>query len=172
MTCIVALTHKGKIYIGGERGNSDEHIIVPALNPKVFEIGSYVLGYSGNTGIGQSVAYGFDFPPPPKNNSITKHMISSLVPALRSYLKDIIPEKEEEHAGLIVGLKGHIYEIDTTDFQCVEYEEIAIGSGSPYAYGSLYSNKDYEPMDRIRQGIEAAILYSPTCIGPIDIIVK
>jgi len=102
-------------------------------------------------------------------------MLKVFIPALRLFFKenDIkIPDDDDNNAGFIVGVKGRVYEIDISDFQCIEYEEVSIGSGSGYAYGSLYSTKDYEPLDRIRQGIEAAIKYSPSCQGPIDILIK
>jgi 20S proteasome alpha/beta subunit len=174
LTCIIAISHENKVYIGGERGHSDSHTLVSSTQPKIFEIGSYLIGYAGNTGIGQAVVHNFEFPAV-KSTNIYKHMTGVFIPALRSFFKDNdikIPENEEDAGSFIVGVKGKVYEIDTSDFQCVEYTEVSIGSGSSYAYGSLYSTKYYEPRDRIMQGIESAILYSPSCIGPIDILMK
>jgi len=175
MTCIVALSYKGKVYMGGDRGHSDTHTLVSSTQPKIFEVGSYLIGYAGNTGIGQAVVHNFNFPPIGKTTNIYKHMTGVFIPSLRTFFKDNdikIPENEEDAGSFIVGVRGKVYEIDTSDFQCVEYTEVSIGSGSAYAYGCLYSNKHYEPLDRIREGIESAILYSPSCTGPIDIISK
>ena len=174
MTVIIGIADKGKVYIGGDRGHSDSHTLVSSSQPKIFEVGQYIIGYAGNTGVGQAVIHNFPFPPV-KNNNIYKHMTTVFIPQLRSFINDNnikLPENDDDNAGFIVGVKGRVYEIDMSDFQCVEYNEIAIGTGSSYAYGSLYINKHYEPMDRITQGIEAAILYSPSCSGPIDILSK
>jgi len=175
MTCIVAISDNKKVYMGGDRGHSDSHTIVSSTRPKIFDVGSYLIGYAGNSGIGQAVVYNFEFPPVGKTHNIDRHMLQVFIPKLRSFITDNnikLPDDDDNNAGFIVGVKGRVYEIDLTDFQCIEYNEVAIGSGSSYAYGSLYSNKDYEPSDRILQSINAAITYSPTCQGPIDILEK
>lgn len=175
MTCIVAIVSEGIVYMGGERGHSDSHTIVSSTRPKIFECGPYLVGYAGNSGIGQAVVYNFEFPAVGKTNNIDRHMAQVFIPRLRSFFIDNnikLPEDDDQNASFIVGVRGRVYEVDLSDFQCIEYSEIAIGSGSSYAYGALYINKDYEPLDRIRQGIEAAILYSPTCTGPIDVLSK
>jgi len=175
MTCIVAIASEGKVYIGGERGNSDSSTIVSSTRPKVFECGPYLIGYAGNSGIGQAVVYNFEFPPVGKTHNIDRHMLQVFIPKLRSFITDNeikLPNDDDNNAGFIVGVRGRVYEIDLTDFQCIEYNEVCIGSGSSYAYGSLYSNIDQAPHIRINEAIEAAILYSPTCAGPIDILEK
>jgi hypothetical protein len=46
---------------------------------------------------------------------------------------------------------------------------LCMGSGSGYAYGSLYSTqKQKNPRNRVRQAVASAIEYSPSCKGPID----
>ena len=174
MTCIVAIAENGHVYMGGERGNSDTSCIVSSTRPKVFEVGQYLIGYAGNSGIGQAICYNFT-PPILKSSQIDKHMIQAFIPALRSFIKDSeidLPDKDEDHADLLVGIKGCIYEISTNDFQCVEYNEVATGSGMPYALGSLYTSKTLPTKERVHMAIESAITYSPTCQGPIDILYK
>jgi 20S proteasome alpha/beta subunit len=175
MTCIVAIASEGKVYIGGERGNSDSSTIVSSTRPKIFECGPYLIGYAGNSGIGQAVVYNFEFPPVGKTHNIDRHMLQVFIPKLRSFITDNnikLPDDDDNGAGFIVGVKGRVYEVDLTDFQCVEYNEVSIGSGSSYAYGCLYSNTDQAPHIRINEAIEAAITYSPTCQGPIDTLEK
>lgn len=177
MTCIVAISDGSKVYIGGDRGHSDSHTLVSSTQPKIFEVGPYVIGYAGNSGIGQAVVHNFSFPPLAKNSNIYKHMTTVFIPALRTFIKDSdikLPENDDDNAGFIVGVKGKVYEIDIADFQCVEYNEVCIGSGSGYAYGSLYTTQDYDidPIGRIHIALDSAIHYSPTCQGPIDYIEK
>lgn len=174
MTCIVAIAENGHVYMGGERGNSDSMCIISSTRPKVFEVGQYLIGYSGSSGIGQAICYNFT-PPVLKSNKIDEHMIKEFIPALRSFFKDSeidMPDKEEDHADILVGIKGRVYEISTADFQCIEYNEVATGSGTPYALGSLYTSKDMPAKSRVHLAIESAITYSPTCQGPIDILYK
>jgi ATP-dependent protease HslVU (ClpYQ) peptidase subunit len=175
MTCIVAISDNGKVYMGGDRGHSDSHTLVSSTQPKIFDVGSYLIGYAGNSGIGQAVIYNFEYPAVGKTHNIDRHMLKVFIPALRLFFKenDIkIPEDDENNAGFIVGVKGRVYEIDISDFQCIEYEEVSIGSGSSYAYGSLYTSIDLPAKDRVEKAIQSAINYSPTCKAPIDILYK
>lgn len=175
MTCIVAISDGKRVYMGGERGNSDTYTIVSSTAPKIFECGSYLIGYAGNSGISQAVIYNFEFPPLGKTTRIDSHMLQVFIPKLRAFVKDNdikIPENEDDNASFIVGVKGRVYEIDLSDFQCIEYTEVAIGSGGNYAYGSLYSSIGKDPISRIKEAVEAAIIYSPTCQGPIDLLEK
>ena len=175
MTCIVAITDGKTVYMGGDRGHSDSHTIVSSTRPKIFDVGSYLIGYAGNSGIGQAVVYNFEFPPLGKTHNIDRHMLQVFIPKLRAFVTDNnikLPDDSDDNASFIVGVKGRVYEIDLSDFQCIEYNEICIGSGGSYAYGSLYSNRDKDPIYRINEALEAAILYSPTCQGPKDILHK
>jgi ATP-dependent protease HslVU (ClpYQ) peptidase subunit len=175
MTCIVAISDNGKVYMGGDRGHSDSHTLVSSTQPKIFDVGSYLIGYAGNSGIGQAVIYNFQYPAVGKTHNIDRHMLKVFIPALRLFFKenDIkIPDDDDNNAGFIIGVKGRVYEVDLADFQCIEYEEVSIGSGSSYAYGSLYTSIDLPAKDRVEKAIQAAINYSPTCQSPIDILYK
>lgn len=174
MTCIVAISDSGHVYMGGERGNSDSMCVVSSTRPKIFDMGQYLIGYAGNSGIGQAICYNF-IPPVLKSSKIDEHMIKLFIPALRSFFKDNeidLPDKEDEHADILVGIKGRVYEISTQDFQCIEYNEVATGSGMLYALGSLHTSKSLPAKERVHIAIESAITYSPTCQGPIDILYK
>lgn len=174
MTCIVAIADNDVVYMGGERGHSDSYTLVSSTQPKIFDCGHYVIGYAGNTGIGQAICHNFSCPPS-KTMKIDRYMATVFIPQLRSFVKDNdikIPDNDDDNAGFIVGIKGKVYEIDLADFQCVEYAEVSIGSGSSYAYGSLYSTIGKHPLDRINEALNAAIIYSPTCQGPIDFLQK
>jgi ATP-dependent protease HslVU (ClpYQ) peptidase subunit len=171
MTCIAAVTHEGTVYMAGERGNSDEHCILSSIDKKIVSKGQYLIGYSGNTGMGQAVQYGFT-PPVYSSKDINKFMISKFVPTLRKFYEEAkinMPDKDDDHVSFIVGLDGCIFELDTSDFQVGQYEDLAIGSGSQYALGSLFSTRHLkDPRKRLRMAIEASIQYSPSCQGPID----
>lgn len=180
MTCIVAIAHNDTVYMAGDRGHSDHDIIVPSVSPKIFDKGNYLLGFAGNTGLGQSFAYTFDAPTHRVNTDTYKYIYKYFVPALRDHLKDCLSDKEEMQASFILGYQGKVFEIDTGDFQCVEYTELSIGSGAAYAYGSLFSTLpnskeslyNLSPAERVQWAVQAAITYSPTCSGPIDILIK
>jgi 20S proteasome alpha/beta subunit len=39
MTCIVALRHEDKVYMAGDRGASDDGVILSLESPKVWKVG-------------------------------------------------------------------------------------------------------------------------------------
>ena len=171
MTCIAAVTYENIVYMAGERGNSDEHCILSSIDKKITKKGEYLIGYSGNTGMGQAVQYSFT-PPIFGAKDINKFMVSKFVPTLRKFYEEAkitMPEKDDDHVSFIVGFSGCIFEIDTADFQVGQYEDLAIGSGSQYALGSLFSTRHLrDPKRRLRLAIESSIVFSPSCQGPID----
>ena len=177
MTCIIAIGDGKQVVMGGERGNSDSGIILSSSTPKIIDLGHYLYGYAGLTGPSQLIAYRFTFPPIPRNVDMTGFMLTEFIPSLRSFCQshEINPDKEEDSANILIGARGRVYEIDTYDFQCVEYEYSAIGSGREYALGSLYTQKKGNTDDLpsiVSNAVSAAIHFSPTCQGPVDILIK
>lgn len=174
MTCIVSFTRDNVMYMAGERGNSDSSIIMSSKTPKIFNINNYLVGYSGVSGQGQLIQHRFNFPTLSKDIDIVKYMCSEFAPALRTFFQsyEINTDKEEDCADIVVGIKGHIFEISTWDFQCVEYDLVAIGSGREYALGAYHALYDYDidPQSMIGVCMNAALEYSPSCKGPIDIL--
>jgi ATP-dependent protease HslVU (ClpYQ) peptidase subunit len=81
------------------------------------------------------------------------------------------PERNDM-SELIIGIKGRIFIIED-DWQVTEYihDYLAIGSGSPYALGSLYSTTDLPPNERVQKALEAADQFSITVCQPFDYIV-
>ena len=72
---------------------------------------------------------------------------------------------------MIICVRGRIFEHNAADMSLTEYQQpfLAMGSGSSYAYGSLYSTqKSKNARNRVRTAVAAAIQYSPSCMGPID----
>ena len=176
MTCIIAFSHNDKVYMAGERGHSDSSILAASKQPKIFKINDYLLGYSGATGQGQLIAYRFSFPSVPRAVDVNEYMVSEIAPLLRTFYQsyEINTDKEEDCADFIVGVKGRVFEISSYDFQCVEYDITAIGSGREYALGAYHAISQYEidPEQILRTCVEAAIEYSPSCKDPIDILVS
>ncbi len=67
---------------------------------------------------------------------------------------------------LIGTSEGRLYEL-LTDFQMSEIEDYtSVGSGSPYALGSLYTTRRWKNQEkRIMIALKAACVYD-TCSGP------
>ena len=86
---------------------------------------------------------------------------------------DLYGSHDPEHSSeFIIGTQGRLFELSTADWSVAEVNETALGSGSPFALGSLYTTKDFPATHefRINMAIEAAITYSPSCQGWVDIL--
>ena len=68
MTCVVALRTDHSILLGSDSLASDTDIGVHRVDPKVFRLGEFGIGYGGSFRFGQIVQYFFN---PPK---ITKKL--------------------------------------------------------------------------------------------------
>lgn len=172
MTCIVGIAKDGVVYMGGDRGASDDHTIVSLSQPKVNVKGDWIYGYAGSLGNGQLFDL-IDLPAVADDEDPFKIIRIDIVEELKSVIESHGSDKEGDATDFLIGCKGRLFEMSTEDWGVVEVSEVSIGSGGNYALGSLHTTSQFEvasPYYRIEQALNAAITYSPTCQGPIDIL--
>lgn len=169
MTCIAGLVDNNIIYIGGDRGVSDDSSILSMLQPKVIIKGDWIYGYAGSLGNGQLFDF-IDLPDVKKKDDVYKILRMDVVENYKSILDTHGSSKDDDSTDFIIGCLGRLFEFNTDDWGVAEITEVAIGSGGNFALGSLYSTIGNDPIERIGLAIGAAITYSPTCQGPIDIL--
>jgi 20S proteasome alpha/beta subunit len=173
LTCIAVLKSEDNIWMAGDRGASDDDSIMPLTAPKVFKIGPYLLGYAG-TMDGERVRHNFKPPLPKPGVNIDKFMYTDFIIALRNFYETWwVDISKDSDFGMIICVKGKIYEHNAVDMSLTTYESdyLAMGSGSPWAMGSLYTTRNQKNgKRRVQLAVEAAIEYSTSCKGPIDII--
>ena len=173
MTVIVGLVEDGKVYMGGDRGMSDDKFIGSMLQPKIKVIGNMLIGYAASLGAGQ-IAHYIEYPQP-KDDNVHKYVrtvvVKTLMDAYQEYGLDFT-EDEKAAADFLIGINGHLFELNTNDWSVAQYEQVATGSGFAYAMGSLHATSQYDigPKERIKLALEASIKYSPSCQGPVDIL--
>lgn len=171
MTCIVGISDGETVYIGADRGASDDVTIVSLSQPKVKVKGDWIYGYSGSLGNGQLFDL-IDLPPVADDEDPFKILRLDIVEDLKSIIESHGSDKEENATDFLVGCKGRLFEMSTADWGVLEVAEVAVGSGGNFALGSLHTtyNIPISIEDRIQHALNAAITYSPTCQGPIDIL--
>ena len=169
MTVIVGITDGTTVYIGGDRGVSDDVSILSLSRPKVHINNGWVFGYSGSLGVGQLMEI-IDMPD--AGEDPYKTLRTDVVSHMRSAI-DLYGSNDPEHTSdFIIGTQGRLFELSTADWSVAEVNETALGSGSPFALGSLHTTKDFPATHefRINMAIDAAITYSPSCQGWVDIL--
>ncbi len=168
MTCIAGIAHEGKVYIGGERSAADDVSITTLAVPKVYVKGEWIYGFAGSYGIGQLLDT-IKLPPAGENPYITLRttVVERLKVSISNYSRE---EMKDYDTSWLVGCRGRLFEFHHSDYSVIEVSTTAIGSGANLALGSLYTTSDWKNQEkRLKVAIEAAITYSPTCQGPIDI---
>jgi ATP-dependent protease HslVU (ClpYQ) peptidase subunit len=173
MTCIVGIAKDNVVYIGGDRGASDGSAIVSLASPKVYIRDEWIFGYAGSMGIGQIMQI-INIPILSEDDDPFMVLRMDMVDAFKSMM-DIqgISITEDSDTDFLIGIRGRLFEFSPSDWSVAEIHETAIGSGGNFALGSLHTTSQYEaasPIYRIDASINAAITYSPTCQGPIDIL--
>lgn len=173
MTVIAAVVNKNGSYIAGDRGASDSNVIFPLAHAKVWQLGQYLFGYFGSMD-GEKVMYSFT-PPALKTKNIDKFMLTEFTKALKEFYDEhfvFIGDKEVDF-GMIIIAGGYIYEHDAGTMSMTRFETnyLSVGSGSEYALGSLNTSEAWaDGKRRVRTAVESAIKYSPSCMGPVDVI--
>ena len=151
---------------------SDKEFIGSILTPKIHRVGPIIIGYSASQGTGQ-LAHLISYTEPNPGNIeawVRMELCDSLQKAAEMFKVDI--NTEDNGADLLIGVAGRLFEVSTMDWSVSEYQMIATGSGFSYAMGSLHSTRDWEsPRARVREAVRASIRYSPSCQGPVDLLV-
>lgn len=172
MTVLAGLVHDGKVYIGADRGMSDDNFISTSLTPKIRKIGGMIIAYSASRGTGQLMH--FANYPEPRLENLEGYLRIDFCDAIQkaSEMFKIDINTKENGADILVGINGRLFDVTTEDWSVSEYDYTAQGSGYAYAIGSLHAtNKlDIPPRTRVKMAIQAAIKHSPECEAPIDIL--
>ena len=175
MTCIVGIKGEKRLFIGGDSAVSSANLVQTIADPKVWKKGQFIIGFAASLRVGQLVKYNLKIPPF-NGKDPTEYMVTSFVNSMRKTLKNAGAarehEKEEEQENqFLVGYKGRLFEIDEAYGVCeVGDEYVAIGSGTEYALGSLFTTRNQDPQKRIKAALEAAAYFSEGVRPPFHMV--
>ena len=164
MTCIVGLRHHGGVIIGGDSASLSGWQNTSTNLKKVFELQSsgcsLIVGYTSSFRMGQIIQHSLDVPPFLEGTEDPMdYLVNSFVEKVRNQLKVdgyLKTESGRESIGrFLVGFQGMLYLVDkdlSVNSSCDGY--MALGHGSEYALGSLYSTQGKNPINpwmRVKQ---------------------
>ncbi|MBZ9973481.1 hypothetical protein LB517_28020 [Mesorhizobium sp. BR1-1-12] len=145
MTCLAAIIHDGRIYMGADSAASTGDAIEVRTNRKVFRNGAYVIGFTGSFRVGQLLQYATL---PDVEGDVLAHLVNAVVPLL---IKLAGKETDE----LLIGCAGRLFKV-SSDYSVAEYASYAAaGTGEPYALGKLHGSLG-APEQRVVAALEAA----------------
>jgi hypothetical protein len=193
MTCIVAIEHEGRIYMGADSlGTAPNGEKSSRLDRKMFRNNGYLMGMFGDYRAGQIIKHRFempDFPPEflPKNylgenlpeKICLENLPSDLLIKVENFFAtDFVDQMkfafsesgfswgEEDWFGFIVAYGPYFCTI-TCDFQVAFQSDYAAeGSGGPVALGALSVLTDNDPIDRLRKALESAQKHNASVGAP------
>ena len=177
MTCIVAVKDKknNKVVLAGERGASDDSTIIQLATPKIFKVGKYLIGYAGSMS-GEKLKYAFKPTDFKAGANIDQHMNTVFLKELRDCydIYSIPYMSNDADLSLIVVADGQMYQHHASDMSMTKPSEdyLAIGSGADYAYGSFWSTEKFSSVKtRAELAVSAAVKFSTTCSGEVDVLI-
>ena len=155
-----------------DSGASDEGggTIHKRKDAKVFMVDDYIIGFSNSFRMGQIIQHDFT-PPKPTKRNLERTMSVDFVDRLLECLSRnnfVIDKDSDNVSDLVIGVNGRLFVMDT-DFSIGEYYDkyFAIGSGSQFALGSLYSTKAIkDPKARLEKALQAAAEYTMSVSPP------
>jgi ATP-dependent protease HslVU (ClpYQ) peptidase subunit len=177
MTCIVALKHDGRVYMGADSaGVGGWYNKSNRMDPKVYRVGQMLVGFTTSFRMGQLLGYSLSLPHHHPDVTVEKYMATSFIDAVRSCLKTggfAEMEKNQEKGGdFLVAYRARIFHI-YSDYQVGEREEPydACGCGFDLALGSLYTSSVFrlEPRSRVETALMAAAAFSAGVCPPFRI---
>ena len=177
MTCIAGLIGKDKIYIGGDSAVGNGNGQFKSRNPKVYKRGEFIFGLAGYVGVLHALTHVMNMPPCYEKQDPMEYMINVFIPSFRNAVRElgmleIEDGIERSRSELLIGFRGHLFCVGT-DFSIIESVDnhMAIGTGSHYALGSLYTSEGSEsnPLHRVTMALESASEYCDNVCGPFEI---
>lgn len=168
MTCIVALETDKGVLMGADScvSTANEAYVVHRSQSKIFKLCGYLFGFAGVTSVGTLIRHGLAVEPPPRNvNGVERHMMATLIPAIKLLVKDNLPEvakgkTEDSYWSAFIATRGAIYELAMGEFLLRHARGYAaIGNGGEIALGALHATKQLNivPRERARAALKAAV---------------
>lgn len=165
MTCIVGIVDKEKqrVLIGADSAESDGSNLVIRKDPKVFVVGSFVIGCTTSFRMIQLLRFSFT-PPEINTEDIFRYMCTDFINEIRKTFSaggflTKSARGEEQGGEFLVGYKDRLFHIET-DYQVAENVDgiDAAGCGMAFALGSLHTTAlmDMDVESRIRKALEVS----------------
>lgn len=176
MTCIVGIKSDGEVYIGGDSAGVSDYSLRQRADPKVFRIGSFVMGFTSSFRMGQLLAHSLEPPPvPEKPSQLFGYMTKDFINTARKCLADGGYQRtvngSDEGGTFMVGVAGRLFVI-YSDYQVAESlsDFEAIGCGSDLAIGAMAAMQNcrpsLKPQQRLVKALEITERFSSGVCGP------
>lgn len=189
MTCTLAITDGKKVILAGDSAAVGGKELRLRADTKVFQNGSYGIGFTTSFRMGQILRYETELPEPPPglgSDELERFLVTEVIPVIRQSFADHgfaksarfnspgepnITEEGQDFGGLfLLGVAGQIFEI-RQDYHLARPAApfSAVGAGAPIALGALHALQEVPHLslrDRANLALESAEAYSSAVRAP------
>ncbi|MCI5582220.1 MAG: hypothetical protein MR357_00665 [Anaeroplasma sp.] len=176
MSLVVGIKYNDVIYIGADScvvSGGNRYILDSESNFKIhrFENGLIIgsTGYFRDIGIVKTMS--FDFEGELNYQYIVRYLVPKIIEELESfgYIKRDGGYFDTMNSKFLVAYKNSLFFIGTDGAVKEINDYVAIGSGESEAYGSLLTNRDDIPENRILEAIKSASMHDNSVSLPVVI---
>jgi hypothetical protein len=169
------------VWIGGDSAANSEDVTLTYRQPKVFRRGGLLFGVSHSFRMRDLLHHAFRVPRRQTGENDDTYLVTTVIEQIRNtfLVHSFDHEAEQSEAAgdgaFMIGYHGRLFTVDwDLHFGEVADGHDAIGSGGPYALGSLYSTahlpEPLKPRDRVRLALEASAHCSQTVRPPFRVL--
>ena len=184
MTCIAAVAHNGVVTMGADSAATCYNFDIMSINSsKMFRLlkGQVLVGVCGSGRAQDLLEFNLTLPALPKRDTdIRRWIVREFIPRARlvyfegGFIRQKNGVEGFGDSAMLIGVRGQIFHL-YGDFQTEQgvLPYAAIGSGGPFARGSLFSTANIDiltPRERVREALEAAERFNAGVRGPFKII--
>lgn len=181
MTAIVGLAEGKHVWMGADSASFDTatYDARPIAPTKLFCRAGYVIGYAGSFRAGQILKHNVEYPdvswlksqeysPEITEAFFVKYFVESVKHAFSVYG---FQNTEEETSAFMVATGQALVTIEPDFNVSIYHGPAAVGTGAPYALGSLYTSAGagLSAEARIRLALESAAEYNASVAPPFHI---
>lgn len=177
MTCIVGIKgYDGRVYVGGDSAATDEDMALTVRqDPKVFQVGPYLIGTSGSFRVAQLIRYSLKVPPLPRDpGRFHRMMVKGFVGAILRCLEAggvTLKDGAVDGSSFVVGFRGNLFFIDQDMNVADPGPYCAAGCADQIAHGALYAQRPgMDPEERVLQALKAAERFSGGVRAPFVVL--
>ena len=179
MTCIVALEHNDKVYLGCDSFLGGAFIRDQIYKPKFFAKGDrFVIGFAGGLRGAQIIQHEITFRNRRKNEDEEAYLVKEVCRKVQASfargganIKDA-GQVDTHGSEYIVCLNGKAFAIQI-DYSITRsrYGYLVIGAGQEYALGALAAMRKSKlnPAEKVKRALEIAAELCPQVCGPFYI---
>jgi ATP-dependent protease HslVU (ClpYQ) peptidase subunit len=166
LTCIVSLKDSGKVWLAADSCTTyDSHRDL--TDDKLFRVGGFIVGGAGDVLLIQYVRHGLHIKP---KGSLVTQAAKQIGPAIAEIWNNLQQLDEDIWAEFIFARGSEMVSISARgEVFSTSREYLVIGTGAPFAMGSLRNSRG-KPEDRMIQAINTASEFLGDVCGPIRVV--